>query len=86
MVQKMMQKVLESIYEPTFPEVFLWIQTREGCHDAIEDLHDHLFGNEVQTVIDIDLENFFGTIDHKEVVRNITRIRIKDQKFDAIHN
>ena len=49
-----------------------------GCHDAIKDLRDHLFGKEVQTVIDIDLSNFFGSICHKEVVE-IVRLRIKDK-------
>ncbi|MDP4155026.1 MAG: hypothetical protein Q8929_05250 [Bacillota bacterium] len=29
-VQRMMQKVLESIYDPQFSQVFLWIQERNG--------------------------------------------------------
>ncbi len=34
----------------------------------------------METVIDVDLENFFGTIDHK-LVEGILREKIKDQKF-----
>ncbi|MDP4155027.1 MAG: reverse transcriptase domain-containing protein [Bacillota bacterium] len=48
-----------------------------GCHDAIKDLREHLFQQEVQTTIDIDLSNFFGSIDHQEVVK-ILQKRIKD--------
>ena len=49
-----------------------------GCHDAIKDLREHLFRHEVQTVIDIDLSNFFGTIDHQKAL-NILQERIKDK-------
>ena len=50
----------------------LWLRTdrwegfRPGrnCHDAISELCSHLYANEVEVVIDVDLANFFGTIDH----------------------
>ncbi|MBM3610926.1 MAG: group II intron reverse transcriptase/maturase [Alphaproteobacteria bacterium] len=77
-VQKMMQKVLENIYDPQFLKCSYGFRAGIGCHDAIKDLRDHLFQQEVETVIDIDLANFFGAIDHQEVL-NILRIRIKDQ-------
>lgn len=77
-VQKMMQKVLESIYDPQFLKCSYGFRRGMGCHDAIKDLRDHLFRNEVQTVIDIDLSNFFGSICHKEAVE-ILRLRIKDE-------
>lgn len=76
-VQRMMQKVLESIYDPQFLKCSYGFRRGMGCHDAIKALRDHLFRHEVQTVIDIDLSNFFGSIDHKEVVE-ILRLRIKD--------
>ena len=76
-VQKMMQKVLESIYDPQFLKCSYGFRRGMGCHDAIRDLRDHLVRNDVKTVIDIDLSNFFGSICHKEVVE-ILRLRIKD--------
>lgn len=76
-VQKMVQKVLESIYDPQFLKCSYGFRRGMGCHDAIKDLHQHLFRNEAQTVIDIDLSNFFGSICHKEAVE-ILRLRIKD--------
>jgi group II intron reverse transcriptase/maturase len=77
-VQKMMQKVLESIYDPQFLKCSYGFRTGMGCHDAIKDLNQYLFRHEVQTIIDIDLSNFFGSICHKEVVE-ILRERIKDE-------
>ncbi len=79
-VQKMMQKVLESIYEPIFYECSYGFRIGIGCIDAIKALRHHLYINEVETVIDIDLANFFGSIDHQEVV-TLLRKKIKDEKL-----
>jgi RNA-directed DNA polymerase len=79
-VQKMMQKVLESIYEPLFLECSFGFRPGRGCHDAIKALSDHLYENDIQTVIDIDLKSFFDTIDH-ELLENILKQKIKDTKF-----
>ena len=79
-VQKMFQRVLESIYEPTFLECSYGFRPGIGCHHAIKALHAHLFRNDIQTVIDIDLKNYFGTINH-ELIDKILRLRIKDKKF-----
>lgn len=77
-VQKMMQRVLESIYDPTFLECSYGFRPGKGCHDAIKALQYHLYNNEVQVVIDIDLANFFGTIDHK-LMEEILRRKIHDK-------
>jgi len=79
-VQKMMQKILESIYDPLFLKCSYGFRPKMGCHDAIKDLQHHLFASEIQTVIDIDLKNFFGTIDHM-MLENILKEKIKDTKF-----
>ncbi|MCP4364965.1 MAG: group II intron reverse transcriptase/maturase [Planctomycetes bacterium] len=79
-VQKMMQKVLESIYEPLFHPCSYGFRPGRGCHDAIRALHHHLYRYEVQTVIDVDLANFFGTIDHK-TLEIVLREKIQDERF-----
>ncbi len=79
-VQKMTQKVLESIYEPLFYPCSYGFRPGRGCHDAIRDLCDHLYRYEVHTVIDVDLANFFGTIDHK-ILESVLREKIRDKKF-----
>lgn len=79
-VQCMMQKVLESIYEPLFLECSFGFRPGKSCHDAIKALTNHLYKNDIQTVIDIDLKNFFGTIDH-ELMKQILETKIKDTRF-----
>lgn len=71
LVQKMMQKVLESIYEPLFHENSYGFRPGRSCHDAIKALYAHLYANEVEAVIDVDISNFFGSIDHQEVLKII---------------
>jgi len=80
MVQMMTQKVLESIYEPLFYECSYGFRPGRGCHDAIKALNQHLYHNEIQTVIDVDLANYFGSINHKEL-ENILRLKIEDERF-----
>jgi RNA-directed DNA polymerase len=77
-VQKMMQRVLESIYDPIFMECSYGFRPGRGAHDAVKSLNNYLYKNEVQVVIDIDLENFFGTIDHK-LMEGILREKILDK-------
>ncbi len=79
-VQKMMQKVLESIYDPLFLNASYGFRSGRGCHDAVKALRQHLFQMNVQTIIDIDFANFFGTIDHGEIEK-ILREKVKDKRF-----
>jgi RNA-directed DNA polymerase len=79
-VQKMMQRILESIYEPLFLDCSYGFRPGRGCHDAIRALYQHLYTNEVQTVIDIDLAGYFDNIDHKHLLAFL-RMRIRDKRF-----
>ena len=80
LVQKRMHEILDSIYEPIFLNGSYGFRQNRGCHDAIKDLHNHLYRNEVESIIDVDLANYFGTIDH-QLVEEILRKKIKDTKF-----
>jgi retron-type reverse transcriptase len=60
-VQKMMHKVLESIYEPLFLECSYGFRPGRGCHDAIRALRDYLYRYQVETVIEVDIANYFDT-------------------------
>ena len=80
LVQGVMRQVLESIYEPLFLPGSYGFRPGRGCHDAIRDLHNHLYRNPVQSVIDVDLAKFFDTIDH-ELLLGMLREKINDPKF-----
>ena len=80
LVQKRMQDILESIYEPLFVDFSYGFRPKRSCHDAVKDLMKHLFKEEVEVVIDVDLANFFGKIDH-DIVKDMLGLKIKDSKF-----
>lgn len=78
--QKMMQKTLESIYDPIFLQCSYGFRAGIGCHDAIRELRQHLYDNEVESVLDIDIANFFGTIDRK-MLTEMLQEKIQDKKI-----
>ena len=80
LVQTMTQRILQSIYEPLFLDCSYGFRPGKSCHDAVKALHQHLYRKPVATVIDIDLENFFGTIDHR-LLERILREKITDERF-----
>lgn len=79
-VQKMTQKVLESIYEPIFKAGSYGFRPNRGCHDAIKALSNHLYNNEIKIVIDVDIKGFFDNINHK-LLEELLRKKIKDERF-----
>lgn len=80
LVQKMTAQILGSIYEPTFRDCSYGFRPGLGCHDAIRALHHHLYSRPVETVIDVDLANYFGSIP-SDVIETILRQRIGDERF-----
>jgi len=79
-VQGAFRQVLEAIYEPLFLDCSHGFRPKRGCHTAIKDLRKYLYENTVETIIDIDLKNFFGTIDHK-ILEGFLREKIADERF-----
>lgn len=79
-IQLMFSKILEAIYEPLFCECSYGFRRNRSAHSAIRDAIDYLRFNNVKQVIDVDLENFFGTIRHKDVMRMLS-LKIKDKIF-----
>lgn len=80
LIQKRMQEILEAIYEPLFLDCSFGFRPRKSCHDAIKDLMGHLYKEEVEVVIDVDLANFFGKID-RQILKDMLNLKIKDKKF-----
>lgn len=80
LIQKRFQELLEAIYEPIFLDCSYGFRPGRGCHDAIKALSDYLYENEVETVIDIDLSNFFGTIDQTLLIEML-EVKIKDTRL-----
>lgn len=79
-LQSMFCKILDAIYEPLFSRCSYGFRKNKSAHMAIADAVDYLKFNNVKTVIDVDLENFFGTIRHDELLKMLS-LKIKDKTF-----
>lgn len=79
-VQLQMAKILEAIYEPIFKDCSYGFRPGRGCHTAIKALFKHLNAKRTEIVIDVDLKNFFGLIQH-DILLDFLRAKIKDQRF-----
>lgn len=80
LVQKKMHEILESIYDPIFLTTSYGFRPGRSCHDAIKDLHRYLYTHEVETVLDVDLSNYFGSIDRAKL-KELLQYKIKDTRF-----
>ena len=79
-VEKGLQQILEAIYEPNFYEFSYGFRPNRGCHDAVKALRKYLYEEPVQEIIDLDLSNYFGSIDH-ELLMSILSEKIQDQRL-----
>lgn len=79
-IQAMFCKLLEAIYEPIFCDFSYGFRRNKSTHMAMRDAIEYLKFNNVKTVIDIDLENFFGTIRHSDLLKMLS-LKIKDKTF-----
>lgn len=79
-VQMMFGKILESIYEPIFRDCSYGFRRDKNAHMAIRETIRYIKFNNVKRVIDVDIENFFGTIKHKDLLKMLS-LKIKDRIF-----
>ena len=68
LVQRMMSRILESVYDPIFLDCSYGFRPCRSCHDAIKDLRQYLYNHEIQIVIDVDLASYFHSIDHQHLL------------------
>jgi len=78
--QSMYAKILSAIYEPLFIEESFGFRPGRSCHDAMKSLYKYLNEMIEGVVIDIDLSNFFGTINHRKLIQ-ILEMKIQDKTF-----
>jgi retron-type reverse transcriptase len=79
-VQSLTGKILDAIYEPLFRESSFGFRPRRSAHQAVRTVINSSFKDRISTVIDVDLENFFGSIDHGKLIA-LLRLKIKDERF-----
>ena len=79
-VQLQMARILEAIYEPIFRDCSFGFRPGRNCHTAVSALFQHLNGKSCEIVIDVDLKNYFGLIQH-DILLEFLRRKIKDEVF-----
>jgi RNA-directed DNA polymerase len=80
LVQGMVRKVLEALYEPLFLDCSYGFRPGRGAHDAVRDLQHYLYSHEVERVIDIDISSYFDTIDQSRLLEMLSE-KVADPRF-----
>lgn len=70
--------ILERIYEPVFSNWSHGFRPHRSCHTALEQIQHAWTG--VKWLIEIDIEKFFDTVNHKIMV-NLLKNKIRDKGF-----
>ncbi len=64
-VQMGIKKILEAIYEQDFLDVSYGFRPARSPHDALDELDKVIVTKPINWIVDMDIEKFFDTIDHK---------------------
>lgn len=80
LLQTAVTKILEAIYEQDFLPCSYGYRPNTGAHNAIKDLSAILRTGRFTTIVEADIRNFFGNIDHNKLL-NMLMERIDDKPF-----
>lgn len=78
LVQEVVRMILESIYEDSFESSSHGFRPNRSCHTALLSIQAKF--TRCRWFVEGDIKGFFDNIDHN-VMLNILRLRIKDEKF-----
>lgn len=69
LVQMMLKKLLEAIYEPDFEEFSHGFRPKRSCHSAIRELDKAVMYKPVNYIVEVDIRKFFDTVSHYWLLR-----------------
>ena len=69
LVQMAIKKILEVIFETGFTDVSYGFRPNRNCHQALDALDKTIMTKPVNFVVDMDIKEFFDTIDHKWLMK-----------------
>jgi len=79
-IQLMYAKILESIFDPQFLDCSYGFRPKRSCHQAIKEISGYIYNNWSPVIIDADVKNYFGAINHAQLLEFIL-CRIEDNRF-----
>jgi group II intron reverse transcriptase/maturase len=78
LVQEVMRRLLEAIYEPIFSDRSHGFRQGRSCHTALEEIQATWTG--AKWLVDMDVQGFFDSIDH-DILVALLREKIDDKRF-----
>jgi group II intron reverse transcriptase/maturase len=82
-VQRAVVMLLEPIFEADFHEHSFGFRPGRGAHDALKTLREECQTQRVQWILDVDIQGFFDTIDHTQLIELLHR-RVQDGGIDRL--
>jgi RNA-directed DNA polymerase len=76
-------RVLEQIYEQDFLKCSFGFRPKLSCHHAIATVGGWIKGSRLNYVLEVDLRDFFGSINHEWLMKFL-RLRIRDERMLAL--
>lgn len=80
MVQLLVKKILESIYEPMFMDWSYGFRPGRNCHQAIDCLDKEVMQKPINYIVEVDIRRFFDNVRHYWLLRCIEE-RVSDANF-----
>ncbi|MFC1567057.1 group II intron reverse transcriptase/maturase [bacterium] len=80
LVQLMLKKILEAIYEQEFLSCSYGFRPKKSCHQAVNALDKVVMTKAVNYIVEVDIEKFFDNVSHYWLLRCLEE-RIVDENF-----
>lgn len=85
LVQIMLKKILESIYEADFLKCSFGFRPKLNCHSALKALDETVMTKSINYVVEVDIRKFFDTVSHETMMRCL-EVRISDPNLLGLIN
>lgn len=80
LVQGVMTKILNSIYEPVFKDFSYGFRRDRNAHQAVSELNKIIMRTRVNFIVDADIKGFFDNVNHEWLIKFLEN-DIKDKNF-----
>ncbi len=80
MVQLGIKRILDEVFEPLFLNLSHGFIKGRNCHGALKAVNRCIDRNPVSYILDADIKDFFGSVDHKLLMKAL-EVRISDKNF-----
>src|SRR5690606_38595507 len=76
-LQRAVAMILEAVYQWDFHDCSYGFRRGRSAHQALEDLRNQAIGIRVEWILDVDVQKFFDTLDHRHL-RELLQLRVRD--------